>query len=270
MNEIIANLSESFKALLDSAVAATPKVITGIVLFLIAIVFCKVVERILRAFLTRLKFDGLIKKAGIDQSLHRLGIRQDLNRFLPRLAYFLLLFLLAKTLSDALGLTAISNALSAFFVYLPNLVTALLLIVLGSSAAQIAGSIVTEASKESGLEFAPALGKIVTGMILFIAGMMAIAQLKIDTEIIRIVTSLMLAGVALAFGLSFGLGTREVLRNILAGFYIRKVLKIGENLEIDGVSGVLVGITSTHALLEQDDRTLTIANTTFLEKVGRQ
>ena len=50
---------------------------------------------------------------------------------------------------------------------------------------------------------------------------------KIDTDIVRIVTSLILGAGALAFGLSFGFGTRNIVRNIAAGFYARKILVIG-------------------------------------------
>jgi small-conductance mechanosensitive channel len=99
---------------------------------------------------------------------------------------------------------------------------------------------------------------------------MAVAQLKIDTEIIRIVTSLLLAGMALAFGLSFGLGSRELTRNIIAGFYARKVLRVGETIEVAGERGLLESITSTHALIRTDAQTVTVANARLLDEVARQ
>lgn len=132
-----------------------------------------------------------------------------------------MVFLLAKTASDALGLVAISNAIGAFFDYLPNIVAALLLLILGSTVGQFAGQTVTQSAESSGIDFAPALGKLVSGLIFFVVAMMAIAQLKIDTEMVRIVTSFILGGAALAFGLSFGLGTRDVIRGMVAGFYVR-------------------------------------------------
>jgi small-conductance mechanosensitive channel len=99
---------------------------------------------------------------------------------------------------------------------------------------------------------------------------MAIAQLRVDTDIIRIVTTCALAGVALAFGLSFGLGTREITRNIIAGFYARKVFRIGEPLEIRGERGVLEGITPTQTLLRVDERLVVISNSAFLDEIARQ
>jgi small-conductance mechanosensitive channel len=58
------------------------------------------------------------------------------------------------------------------------------------------------------------LGKLVSALVVFIVAMMTIGQLKIDTEMVRIVTSFFLGAGALAFGLAFGLGTRDIVRNI--------------------------------------------------------
>ena len=263
-------LLESFLHLLDSVIATAPTVLVGVLLVIAGLLVAKVIEIVLRAVLTRVRFDRLVEKAGVDKALQRIGLRQQLNLFIPRLVYFLVLFLLAKTGSDALGLAAISNAIGAFFSYLPNIVAALLLLVLGSTVGQFAGEMVEESAKSAGIDFAPSLGKLVSGLILFVVAMMAIGQLKIDTEMVRIVTSFTLAGTALAFGLAFGLGTRDVVRNMVAGFYARKFLEVGKSLEVAGQIGVLKAITATHTILEGDGRDISVANATFLEQVAKQ
>jgi small-conductance mechanosensitive channel len=267
---IMQKLAQAFQGLLDSIIAAAPKVAVGLMLVVLGFLVAKAIEVVLRFVLTRVRFDSLMEKAGIDKMLQRVGVRQQLNLFLPRLVYFLTLFILAKTAADAMGLLAISDAIGAFFAYLPNIVAALLLLILGTSLAQFAGNTVTEAARNAGIDFAPSLGKLVSGLIVFVVSMMAIAQLKIDTNIVRIVTSFILGGAALAFGISFGLGTRDIVRNITAGFYLRKFLEIGRPLEIAGQSGTLKGITATHTLLEDDAREISVANSTFLEQPAKQ
>jgi hypothetical protein len=263
-------LIQAFSNLLDSIIAATPKVAVGFVFFLTALIVAKVIERVLRYGLTKVRFDTLVGKTGIDRALQSLGIRQQLTLLLPRLVYFLILLLLAKTAIDALELMAISEAIGAFFGYLPNVVAALLILILGSTVGQFAGQTVTNSAASSGIEFAPALGKLVSGLILFVCAMMAIAQLKIDTEIVRIVTSFVLGGAALGFGLSFGLGTRDIVRNLAAGFYARKVLTIGKPLTLSGQQGTLRAITATHLLLESEGRESAVSNATILDQVSRQ
>jgi small-conductance mechanosensitive channel len=263
-------LLNAFANLGASVFAAMPKVAVGLLLLILGLFVAKLIEVILRTMLVRVRFDKLVEKAGIDKALQRIGLRQQLNLFLPKLVYFLVLFLLARTASDALGLVAISNAIGAFFAYLPNLIAALLLLILGTTVGQFAGQMVTQAAESAGVDSAAALGKLVSALIVFIVAMMAIGQLKIDTEMVRIVTSFLLGAGALAFGLAFGMGTREIVRNIVTGFYVRKVLVIGKTVEIAGQGGVLAAITATHAILESDGQNIIIANSYFMDQTSRQ
>jgi hypothetical protein len=263
-------LIQAFSNLADSIIAAAPKVVIGIALVIAALITATLIEKLLRFLLAKLRFDALVGKAGIDRALHRIGIRQELTIQIPRLVYFLVLLMLAKTAVDALGLIAISDAIGAFFSYLPNIVAALLLLILGGTVGQFAGQTVTESAASSGIDFAPTLGRLVSGLILFVCAMMAIAQLRIDTEIVRIVTSFILAGAALAFGLSFGLGTRDIVRNLAAGFYLRKLFVIGRPLQIAGRHGVLRAITPTHVILESEGQETAIANDMFLAQIADQ
>jgi hypothetical protein len=260
----------TYQGVIDSLIAWTPRVLLVFVLIIAALIVARVVERILRTVMTRLRFDSLIERVGIDQALQRIGLRESLNQVVPRIIYYLLLILFAKTAADSMGLSAISDAIGAFMSYLPNIVAALLILVLGSTAAQFAGRAVAEAAGNTGIEFAGSLGSLVSGTLMFVLGIMAVSQLQIDTEIIRVVTSAVLAGMALAFGLAFGLGSRDITRNILAGFYARKTFDIGRDLEVLGEKGELLTITPTQTLLQQGDRVVAVSNSVFLDEVVKQ
>ena len=268
--QIQTQLVATFQGVIDSLIAGTPTVLLGIVLVVVALVVAKVVERVLGTVMSRLRFDEMISKVGIDQTIQRIGVRESLNKLVPRIVYYLLLILFAKTAADSMGLAAISDAIGAFMAYLPNIVAAILIVVLGSAAAQWAGGTVAAAATNSGIEFGPSLGGLVSGVLMFVIGIMAIGQLQIDTEIIRLVTAALLAGMALAFGLAFGLGSRDLTRNILAGFYARKTFEIGKEMEIRGERGALKSITPTQTLLQQGDRVVAVANTVFLDDVVKQ
>jgi hypothetical protein len=142
-------------------------------------------------------------------------------------------------------------------------VAALLLLILGTNLGQFAGHMVTEAAQNSGVASAPLLGRLVSAVI-FVVAMMAMSQLKVDTEIVRILTSCVLAAGALAFGLAFGFGTRKLVQNIAAGFYIRRLLKMDKRLQIAGQTGALTAITATHAVLRNNEDVIIVANSAFL------
>ncbi len=114
-----------------------------------------------------------------------------------------------------------------------------------------------------GLDFAPAVGRVLSAVVLFVAIIMAMAQLRIDTDIVRLVTALSMAGAALAFGLCFGLGSRTLVSNILAGLYVKRLFAPGTEIEIGGHRGVVASITTTSTVLEQGGRELVLANQTL-------
>lgn len=263
-------LAEVFSGMVASVIEATPRVLSAIVLLLVMLIAAKIVERVLRFLLSRLKIDKLVAHAGIDQVLKRMGIRQSLERFVPRLAYFLLLLLFAQVAAQTYGLNAISNAIEAAFGYLPNLIAALLLLIVGIAVAQFVGNTIAQAAEESGLEMGATLGQVTSALILFVVGVMAASQLRIDTEIIRIVAICLLAALGLAFGLAFGLGSRQATRNVIAGFYVRKLFRVGDSVEVRGLRGTIEAITPAQTLLSDGESTIAVANATLVEGLVRR
>jgi hypothetical protein len=263
-------LLDSFASLGNSIALAIPGIAIGIVLTVLGLIVAKLIEVSLRTMLVRIRFDNLAERAGVTRALIRIGLRQQLSLLLPKLAYFMVVVLIAKTASDAFGLIAISNAIGVFFLYLPNIFAALLLLVLGTTVGQFMGTMVTQAAESSGLESASALGRIVSALIIFLVSMMAIGQLKIDTEMVRIVTSILLGAGALAFGIAFGLGTRDIVRNLVTGFYTRRLLVVGQDLTIAGHTGILTAITSTHTVLNSEGYDIVVANSKFLDRTSTQ
>lgn len=270
MNEMREQLTVAFRDLGLSLVAGIPKLVLALILLVVAVVVSRVVAAFVRIVLRRVGLDGLVTRSGLDRSLRQLGITAPLSQILPKVVYYLLLILLARAAADGLGLTSVSSAIGTFMGYLPNVFAAAVILVLGSAAAQFAGRAVTQAAANSGIEFASSLGGMVGAVVLAIVGIMAIGQLQVETDIVRIVVTALLVGMAAAFALSFGLGSRRITLNIIAGFYARKTFQIGQEMEIRGERGVLKAITPTQTLLDQDGRTVAVANTTFLDEVVKQ
>ncbi|GEM_PF-564323 len=266
-SQIKEQLIESISALLSAVIEMAPRVIAGVVLFILALIVAKMVERILRGMLKKMHLESLAEKIGLASTLARFGLKKPLHELLPRFVYYLLVVLFAQIAAEVLGIKPISEAVSSLFAYLPNLIAAVLLLLIGSVAGQFVGRAVARAAEESGLDFASSLGSAVSVLILLLSGIMAIGQLKIDTDIIRIVTICTLSGLGLAFGLSFGLGTRTVTRSIIAGFYARKFLSVGEEVEIHGQKGRLKAITPVQTLLDRDGDTVAIPNEKLLDEV---
>ncbi|MCP4291134.1 MAG: mechanosensitive ion channel [bacterium] len=261
--DVLQSLSESFSSFM-------PRALTALVVFLVGLLLAKVISKIIRTAFERLKIDDLLVNVGLTDILKKLGLHEKPGFMLSRLVYYLLILLFTQSAANAVGLNAISGSITAFFNYLPHFVAASIVLIIGMLIAQFAGGAVSRSAKDSGIEFGPILGRIVSSLIVFLAGLMAVTQLRIDTEIIHSVVLILLAGAALALALTFGLGTREITRNLVAGFYIRKLFEVGEELEIGAAKGHLAGISPLHTLMENDGKIISIPNSDFLEKTARQ
>lgn len=264
-------LRDIFRAMLTQVIGAIPRVIAALVLIAVAFGVAAIVERVLRVTLVRMRFDALLRRAGVDQWLQRVGIRQPMNDFLPRVTYFVLLFLFARSAAELLGLTAVASAIGGALVLLPRVLVALAILLIGGALAAFVGNAVREVAQNLGVEFASSLGSAISVVTMVVLVMMSLDQVGIDTGFIRLVVGIAFAGGALAAALSLGLGTRDATRNIIAGFYARRTFRIGAELEIRGERGMLVAFTPTQVLLRQpDDRILAVPNQSFLEGVVRQ
>ena len=150
--------------------------------------------------------------------------------------------------------------LGSLLAYAPRVLAAGAILLGGIVAAEYARRAATRAAKDSGIDYASTLGTLVFVVVAFAIGLMAVSQLQVATDAVWLTLGWMLAGLALALGLSFGLGARDVTRNILAGFYARRISRIGQQIEMQGRRGTLISITPTNALIDQPDAVVSISN----------
>ena len=87
MNELKTQLMDTWNNMVESVIELGPRVLTGIVLILLAWLIAKVVERVLRALLTKIKFDALVGKVGLDKTMQRMGVTRSLAEFLHGLLF---------------------------------------------------------------------------------------------------------------------------------------------------------------------------------------
>jgi hypothetical protein len=246
-------------------IASIPRIVVGLVVALLALIVASIAERMLRIVMVRLRFDDLIRRSGVDQWIQRAGIRRRLDDVIPRLVFFVLLFLFAREGAESLGLVALSEGIAAVMAYLPSVISAFLIVLIGGALAQVAGHSLEGAARGLGVDFAPSLGRLVTGILLFLVAVTALSELRVDTVLVRNAALLLLGGACLAGALSLGLGSRDITRNVLAGFYARRTLKIGQQVEVAGRVGTVEALTPTQIHLRSEGRTLVFHNAAFLE-----
>lgn len=256
----------AYRDLAEMITRGLPRAVVGVLVAIGLVLLAKLLTRLAALACRRLHLDRLSDSLGLTPMLARIGVSDPASVWLPSLIYVALLMLFAQTAATVLGLTPIADSIRAFFGYLPNVVSAIAVLLAGTAAADFAGRAVRRAAENSGIDLAGTLGGVASALVLFVTGIMALAQLSIDTEMIRVVTICALSGIALAFGLSLGLGSRDVTRNMIAGFYARKLLRPGDTVTVGEHTGTLVMITPTQTVLQVPSQAdVAVSNGVFLD-----
>lgn len=256
----------AYRDLVEMITRGLPRAVVGVLVAIGLVLLAKLLTRLAALACRRLHVDRLSDSLGLTPMLARIGVSEPASVWLPRIVYVALLMLFAQTAATVLGLTPIADSIRAFFGYLPNVVAAIAVLLGGTAAADFAGRAVRRGAENSGIDLAGTLGGVASALVLFVAGIMALAQLNIDTEMIRVVTICAPSGIALAFGLSLGLGSRDVTRNMIAGFYARKLLRPGDTVTVGEHTGTLVMITPTQTVIQVPAQAdVAVSNGVFLD-----
>jgi hypothetical protein len=259
-------LLQIVRELIDRIVELAPRVATAVVVLAVGLVVAKLAQKVLVILLRKANADAAFGRLGAVRAAEHLGIQPPLSESVARLVFYLLLILFGQAAADSLGLTVVGDVIRAFFAFLPSLLAAVLVIVLGNFVARVAG----RAAANSSVAFATGLGRLVTFTVMLVVAVMAINQLGIDTTLLGWVVVITLSLMGAAVVLAFGLGTRGIAGNLVAGFYIRKLFRVGDELEVLDLRGTLTGVTPTKALISSGKKTLAVPNRTLLDEVVAQ
>lgn len=197
-----------------------PMLIGAIVIFIVGWFIARLVKGGMVRLLRMIKFDKAAEKGGINAFLEKGNIHKTASEIIGALAYWFVMILVIIASLDALGLPIVSDLLNSIFLYIPKVVAAVIVLVLGVLFGNFLSAVVRTAASNAGIGVAEGLGKLCLYAILFFSGAVALNQLEIGKEIVVFAFLLAFGGSALAFGLAFGLGGRDV-----AGEYLRKWLQ---------------------------------------------
>jgi len=209
-------LLHSLQNLWMGVVAVLPKLILAVVIFLIGWLIASLIEKALRQLVDMLKIDHLLKKTGMHETLSKAGFHFSAGAFLGALVkwFFVIVFLVAAL--DVIGLSQVNLFLREVVLnYLPNVVVAALVLLVGSVLAEAVARLVSGSAKMANVKAAGFLGTVAKWAIWIFALLIALAQLGIASQLIQVLFIGVVAMFALAGGLAFGLGGKDAASRVV-------------------------------------------------------
>lgn len=200
-------------------VAAIPKIIGFVLILIIGWFVASLLSKAVAALLRTVKFNDLAQRAGFAEFVQKMNVGTDSAGFIALITKWFVRLITLVVAFDALGLPAVSDVLRELLLWLPNLVVALVILVIGGLAANALSSLVRGATARSELGNPELLASIAKIAVWTFAIIVAINQIGIATTLINTLFMATVGAVALAIGLSFGLGGRETAAKIVSGWY---------------------------------------------------
>jgi Conserved TM helix len=199
--------------------AAVPKIVGFVIILVVGWFIAGLLANAIALILRNINFNGLANRSGFSGFVDSMGLKCDSAGFIGDTTKWFIRLLALIVAFDALGLSAVSQVLHKLLLWLPNLVVALVILVIAGLAANALSNLARGATAKAGFgnrEFVATVARVaVWGFGIIIAvNQIGIAETLVNTLFMGFVGAL-----ALALGLSFGLGARETAGEIVREWY---------------------------------------------------
>lgn len=194
-----------------------PALVGAAIILLTGYFLARQIQRWADDTLKRVDFNRMAAAGGLDEVVVRTGSRLDPVRALTKLLFWLVMLVVILLASTALGLESINEMFGIMLAFIPTLITGIAIVILGIIVGEfVRALIVASAGRLAGV---PTVAKLAKGAVIVISLFMALQQVGVAEEIVTAAFTLILGAAALAVGLAFGLGNRELAGEITRRWY---------------------------------------------------
>ena len=213
MNSIFERLRLGF----DQLAAIVPSFLGAALILLAGYIVARLVERWTDAILQRLNFNKMAEAGGFSEAMGRTGTRLDPIHAVGKLLFWMVMLVVILLASAALGLDSINQMFGTMLSYIPTLIAAIVIVILGMIVGEFVRGLVLASA--GGVDGVPTLAKLAKSAVVLISVFMAMQQMGVAAEIITAAFTLVFGAIGLAAGLAFGLGNRELAGEVTRRWY---------------------------------------------------
>lgn len=197
---------EPVRAFLVQIGTVLPKVLVALLIVLMGWILAKVSRFVVRKALRAVNLDVLTHRAGIDAFLERGGVRSDTIGILARLVYWLVIAISLLVAFNSLDLAYATDLLGRVVLFLPRVIVAVLILAFGTYFANFVGTSVTTYGRNVELPHSEVLGRLAKSAIVVFVMLIALDEVQVGGDILRITFLILFGGIVLGLALAFGLG----------------------------------------------------------------
>ena len=251
--DIKTDIITAFQGVFDDIIAGMPTVVGFIIFILIAWLLIKLLLYIIRKALSKTSIDKWSEKLSETEIFGSTTVNVVLTKVILGVVKWSLILIFVLAGSGIFGLDSVSNGIQSFIAYLPRLLTALAILVAGIYLGTVVKKAIHSMFKSLEISGGNILGNIAFYLIVVFLSITAFDQAGIDTSVIKSNLTLILGSIVLSFTIAFGLGSRDVVKKLLFGFYTRKNFEIGQRIKVGKTKGEIVAIDNICMTIKTTD-----------------
>jgi small-conductance mechanosensitive channel len=257
----------SFQRVATTIVSYLPNVLGAIVILVVGWALAKAVQGTAVRIMRWTKLDALFARTSLEQTLHKAELDTTTVAVVGKLVYWIVFVVFLVAAADTLGLAVVNAALTRFVGYIPSVIAAVLILAFGAYIARIVRDALTAGMVQVSLAYAGTAGTIAEVALMVFVVIIALGQLGVNVSILVSNISIIVAGFMLAVAISFGLGVRDIVGNLVAAHYVRQLVKVGDVLRVAGVSGKVEQLRQTSVVIGTPDGHVLVPNRDVLTMV---
>ena len=200
-------VAEPVTALRDQIMAFLPTLLGALLILIIGWLIAQAIQGIVVRVLKTVGLDKLADQVQLSNVLAKGGVRARVSELIGAIVYWLVMLAVVMVVFNALQLTVAAELFQSIVAFLPNVIAALFILIVGIFAAAFLSATMRTAASNAGLSQPQLIGQLVQTIVVIFAAVAALQQLRIPFfgEVFLII----LAGISLGSALAFGLGCKD-------------------------------------------------------------
>ncbi|CAM3292580.1 mechanosensitive ion channel domain-containing protein [Zobellia roscoffensis] len=248
----------TLSSIVTDIASALPNILGAIVILLIGWAISKIVRFILKKVFKIAQLSKVSDKINEAKLFGDSNVKIDIEKVLLQFVKYILLLVFIIVAADIVELTIISQEIANLLRYLPILLSAMVIFMIGLYAAKLIKSALKGVFDSMGFGGGKLVSSIVFYIIVIFVTITSLNQAGIDTSMFTSNFTLILGAFLLAFALGLGLGSRNVVESLLKTFYARKSYAAGDKIKFADIEGTIVAIDSITVTLNTKEGKLIV------------
>lgn len=246
-------LINTFTKLIDQFSTFFSNLVSAVVILLVGWIIAKTVSILIRNVLSKVGIDKVGDKIKEIDAIKKFNLDFKLSKILATVVYIFVMLFLSVSAADTLGVPAISNMFLMLVNFIPKLIVASVMLLIGLFVSDLAKNFVNSLTKSFNIASGKLIGLGVFFFVLFISVILALGQAGINTSLLESSFNILIAGIVLAFSIGYGFASKDILLNIVSSFYSKNKYTEGQIVEISGVKGTIQKMDNTSIVLETEE-----------------